>query len=105
MGICVKLIILFFGLLGINALADKLSEQKLEFNKSNKANKANKANKVIVTINIKENNLKLDFKIICLKGYQYLYLASSGDNPTQMFSKDRKSKQSVPVSCNGFEDE
>ena len=99
MGICVKLIILFFGLLGINALADKLSEQKLEFNK------ANKANKVIETINIKENNLKLDFKIICLKGYQYLYLASSGDNPTQMFSKDRKSKQSVPVSCNGFEDE
>ena len=96
MGICVKLIILFFGLLGINALADKLSEQKLEFNK---------ANKVIETINIKENNLKLDFKIICLKGYQYLYLASSGDNPTQMFSKDRKSKQSVPVSCNGFEDE
>ena len=91
-----KLIILFFGLLGINALADKLSEQKLEFNK---------ANKVIETINIKENNLKLDFKIICLKGYQYLYLASSGDNPTQMFSKDRKSKQSVPVSCNGFEDE
>ena len=96
MGICVKLIILCFGLLGINALADKLSEQKLEFNK---------ANKVIETINIKENNLKLDFKIICLKGYQYLYLASSGDNPTQMFSKDRKSKQSVPVSCNGFEDE
>lgn len=94
MGICVKLIILFFGLLGINALADKLSEQKLEFNK---------VNKVIETINIKENNLKLDFKIICLKGYQYLYLASSGDNPTQMFSKDRKSKQSVPVSCNGFE--
>ena len=93
MGICVKLIILFVSLLSINALADKLSEQKLEFNK------------VIETINITENNLKLDFKIICLQGYQYLYLASSGDNPTQMFSKDRKSKQSVPVSCNGFEDE
>ena len=62
MRICVKIIILLFSLLSINTLADKLSEQKLEFNK------------VIETINITENNLKLDFKIICLRGVINIFI-------------------------------
>lgn len=85
------LLVLIVGSFTLNLQA----EQKFNFNNQNK---------VIETITIKEKNLKLDFKILCINGYQYLYRFGSGDNPVQMFSKDKKSRQSVPISCNGFED-
>ena len=70
------------------------SEPKLKFE-----------NKVTENIVVKINRVSFDFNILCLNGYQYLYSPGSAGNPTQMFHKDKKSKQSVPISCNGYEDE
>lgn len=39
----------------------------------------------------------LDFKIICVKGYQYLVMTESND-VTQMFKRTKDNK-SVPISC------
>lgn len=60
-------------------------------------------NKIVETITFKEGKLEIDFKILCINGYQYLYRFGSGA-PIQMFSTDKKSRQSVPIGCNGFED-
>ena len=72
-------------------ISNSQAEQKFKFE-----------NKVIETITIKDKNLYLDFKILCINGYQYLYVFGSL-SAEQMFSTDKKSKQSVPISCNGFE--
>lgn len=75
--------------------ADKLPEQKYKFE-----------NKVIERITIKDDysSYTLDFKILCLEDYKWLYRVGSSNNPIQMFIKDKRSKQTVPISCNGFED-
>lgn len=62
-------------------------------------------NRVLETINVKDDRyINLDFKILCLNGYQYLYRVGSGDNASQMFYRDKKLNQSLPIECNGFEE-
>lgn len=78
----------------ITSLSLFASEQKLKFE-----------NKVLETINVKDDRfINLDFKILCLNGYQYLYRVGSGDNASQMFYRDKKLNQSLPIECNGFEE-
>lgn len=57
------------------------------------------------TINVKDSRINLDFKILCINGNQYLYLVGSNSNPTQMFKKLKYSNVSIPIECNGYEDE
>lgn len=77
----------------ITSLSLFASEQKLKFE-----------NKVLETIYINDGrNFTVDFKILCLNGYKYLYRVS-GDNASQMFYRDKKLNQSLPIECNGFEE-
>lgn len=79
-----KLILLC--LLSISLFADKL-----EF-----------PSKVKETIAIQVSQTKIiSFKILCINGYQYLYIAES-QTTTQMFEKI--GINSSPIKCNGFED-
>ena len=80
--------LLFLCLLSVSLFADKL--------------KFTDENKVVETFNITDKNIYLDFKILCIKGNQYLYLVGSNANPTQMFKKI--GINSTPLECNGFED-
>lgn len=81
--------LLFLCLLSISLFGDKL--------------KFNDGNKVVETINITDKNIYLDFKILCIKGNQYLYLVGSNANPTQMF-KRRGTGDTIPLECNEYED-
>ena len=76
----------------ITSLSLFASEPKLKFE-----------NKVIDTIYVNDGrNFTVDFKILCLNGYQYLYRVSGDTN--QMFYRDKKLNQSFPIECNGYEE-
>lgn len=70
-------------------------------------------NKIIEEIAIQDTRRSfINFKIICINGYQFLYtMDSKGDgSTTQMFYSPKggnpniSTKPSTPLKCNGFEE-
>ena len=66
-------------------------------------------NKVIENISIKDNigfsTRTINFKVLCIDGYQYLFTDNnSTTNTVQMFYRPKNTRDSVPIRCNGFEE-
>lgn len=66
-------------------------------------------NKVIENISIKDNigfsPRTINFKVLCVDGYQYLVTDNnSTTNTVQMFYRPKNTRDSVPIRCNGFEE-
>lgn len=66
-------------------------------------------NKVIENIEIKDNigfsPRTINFKVLCVDGYQYLVTDNnSTTNTVQMFYRPKNTRDSVPIRCNGFEE-
>jgi len=65
-------------------------------------------NKIIDYISIKDSigfsPRTINFKVLCIDGYQYLLTEGSSSAIVQMFYRPKNTRDSVPVKCNGFEE-
>lgn len=60
-------------------------------------------NKVIE--NIEFSPRTINFKVLCIDGYQYLVTDNnSTTNTVQMFYRPKNTRDSVPIRCNGYEE-
>ena len=94
-----KIIITF-----IILISSIFAESKIIFN-----NVQSTGNKVIENIEIKDNigfsPRTINFKVLCIDGYQYLVTDNnSTTNTVQMFYRPKNTRDSVPIRCNGFEE-